>query len=894
MEKLWKAYSKTAVESFLGELSISNSSQPPKGEDYIWKPVGGSISNAANIHTTEVSIAPIIERITNSFDAAIEVKEFEFNKGKQMETALPASPRKAIEQWWQVKGGDTATYSEKLSVADRTKFASSIAEVSLKDSNIENQPTVVIRDSGIGQTPEDFIATLLRLGRSNKITRSHLHGTYGHGGSSSFRFCDYSIILSRRNPVDSKKNVDKIAWTIVRKNNLQQENLKLYDWDEKKVIEIKQPPIYEYLCHKDGKIPFVSGSEFPDFVGTYVAHIEYQAKEWQNLSRGLGYRLFRNYLFDPVLPFRLVDGRDKAEPFERNMFGARSTLEHSEDVAYRNESEETLEGGGKLVFRYWLLYNPKEPSRRPLTNYVERENSRNTIIVTLNGQRHGTLEKSIVSKRCRLPRVADTLLIQVIVDGLNKGMIGELCTSARSQLVQEGSVADLVQDKLIECLTEDLDLAKWETKLSELHAADDESTKEVKRLLDRLIDIGVDLGTGGAEIQRVPQGVGKKTEFNPCDPPTLLRLMIKEDPIEIIKGETRRITLELNAPNKIFRRRKNKGRIWVSSDSDDIVAVIATNQFKDGRLPADISTKQEAEEYVPRKLKFLFEAANLSIPLETERSFVVVPTPKYEPIDPPTELKFLRGNPVELQKGKSNLVSAAFNGSNDILTRPNNPAFLDLSFDYPQVSLVRRIGPHNGKIQFTLKVSDAAKTGDNFTLRAQLRLFDGSILSDERICKIIPEKEKNPKKGDYAETSRPRYDVKRVKKNDWSVFDWTEEDIGEYELKKDDENKDRLYLYVNLDSKPLEDERQRRIRQSQTQNLVERIENKYVAHIAYHLFQQFDEERKEGVYEASVPSTEELMNIQEVTEPEQYEAELKRVARTLILSFRGIADQNED
>ena len=119
-----------------------------------------------------------------------------------MENDLPSSPRNAIERWWDIKNGDTATYSKSISNANRTAFAKSIVEVTLKDSNNDMQPTIVIKDTGIGQAPDDFTSTLLRLGHSNKITRPHLHGTYGHGGSSAFRFCDYTVILSRRNPID--------------------------------------------------------------------------------------------------------------------------------------------------------------------------------------------------------------------------------------------------------------------------------------------------------------------------------------------------------------------------------------------------------------------------------------------------------------------------------------------------------------------------------------------------------------------------------------------------------------------------------------------------------------------------------------------------------------------
>lgn len=894
LEKIRKITSNRATETFLSELSITDSSQLPKGEDYVWRLVGGSISSAANIHTTPVSITPIIERITNSYDAAIEVKEFENNNGNPMENSLPENPRKAVEKWWHIPNGDTATYSKMIPNTERTKFAKSITEVSLRDSGNETQPTIVVQDTGIGQSPDDFSDTLLRLGHSIKMSRSHLHGTYGHGGSSTFRFCDYTIIISRRNPVDLHKDTNWIGWTIVRKNNLKSSNLRLYDWDEKKFCEIKQPPVYEFLCKNDGNIPRVPLTDFPEFVGTYISHIEYQAKEWQNLTRGLGYRLFRNYLFDPVLPFRLADDRENTLDFERNMFGARSTLDGSKDVAYRNESVENLGERGKLVFRYWMLYNEEKPSERPLTNYIERENSRNTIIVTLNGQRHGTLEKSLISKICRLPRVADTLLVQVLVDGLNKMMIGELNTSNRGQLVQESNTTELIQNKLIECLKQDPDLYRWEQRLSELHAIEDESINEVKRLLDQLLDIGIDSGIGGVESHQIPQGVGTNIEFNPCDPPTILDLATKEDPIEIRKGESRSFTFELNAPDDIFRRRIHRGHITQSDNSNEMTFVFATNQFKNGRLPVEVRAKQDAEEYVTHQINFIFDADNLPISLERERSFVIIPQPKYEPVDPPTEFKFLRGNPIELQIGKHNIFSLKFNGTNDILTRLNNPATLDLIYDYPSISLVRRIGPNNGKIQFTLQVKNSAKINDVFKIKAQLKLSEDAILSDERLCRIIPQKEPTQKKGDYTKTSRPNYDLKRIKKENWGILNWNEENIGKHELKKDEADKDCLNLYINVDSLTLENERQRRIRMGHSQNTIDRIDTKYVAHIAYHLFQQFDADRKLGAYDYT-PSTENKQEtIMDLNNPEQIEAELKRVAKTLVLSFRGITDREED
>jgi hypothetical protein len=537
-----------------------------------------------------------------------------------------------------------------------------------------------------------------------------------------------------------------------------------------------------------------------------------------------------------------------------------------------------------------MLYRENEPSNRPLSNYTERENSRNTIIVTLNGQRHGTLEKNLISRICRLPRVAETLIVQVVVDGLNKMLLGELNTSSRGQLVQGSSTTELIQNKLIDCLKKDQGLIEWEKKLSELHSAEDDSIDEVKQILDQLLDVGIDAGIGTQLLNPTPQGVGTTTSYTPSDPPTILDIATKEDPIVIKKGETKRIIIELNAKEDVFKRRNNRGKISYSVNVGGVSVFIVTNQFKDGRLPAEIEATQDSKEYETFQIKFIFDSENLPISLEKERTFIIVPQPIYEPVDPPTELKFMRGDPIELQLGKDNNVSLAFNGPNDILTRLNSPAQLTLNFDYPHCSLIRRMGPNNGRIQYTLHIQNTASINDSFIIKAELKLGE-FILSDQRLCRIIPAREPNPNKGDNIKISRPNYQLKPVRKEDWNKFNWNEENIGLHDLKNDETNRECLFLYVNIDSSTLDKEKQRRIRMAQSQNLVNRIETKYVAHIAYHLFQQFDAERKNGAY--ATPTT--IQN--DVSNPydsEQKEDELKRVAKTLILAFRGITDRGEN
>ncbi len=544
------------VENFINSIDIAGVSEAPGNHKFVWRLLNDSVSNAANIHTTSVTIAPIIERITNGFDAVIQDMEYQKNNGYPIaQKDLPFSPREATNQWFNIPGGDTAIYGAAMKDADRTKMAEGIVTVVLLSSGDPKNPTIVIQDHGIGQRPDDFDRALMSLGRSNKFSFPHLHGTYGHGGSSSYRYCKYSVIISRRDPKTLGGKLDKIGWTIVKR----EEGFSVYDFKAGKTVEIVQPPVYLYLCLADGSTPQipVENNEFEQ--GTRIAHIKYNAKEWENLSRGLGYRLFRNYLFDPVLPFRLIDQRSKP-PFVRNMFGDRSTLETAEDVAYKNQAEEEWPNGGKLVVRYWLLHRDDNPGERPLKNHLERENSQNTIIATLNGQRHGTFEKRIIAKKCRLPRVSDCLFVQVVLDQLPREVKGKIFTSTRMDLVKEGPEIELLEKKLIECFTEDERLREWEEKLGVIRTEDDDSIKAVNKLLEQLIDVGQNVGVGGLQQKQHSVGTGKTNEYAPQDPPTIFKIKAN-NPIEFIKNENKTFHLEINGPDALFSRVKNRGVI---------------------------------------------------------------------------------------------------------------------------------------------------------------------------------------------------------------------------------------------------------------------------------------------------------------------------------------------
>ena len=90
--------------------------------------------------------------------------------------------------------------------------------VSLRGLSLRTDPTIEVRDRGLGIHPDDFSGTILALGQSDKGQKPYLIGMYGQGGSSTFDKCEYTIIVSRRHPDHlTGGQSDQVGWTVVRR-----------------------------------------------------------------------------------------------------------------------------------------------------------------------------------------------------------------------------------------------------------------------------------------------------------------------------------------------------------------------------------------------------------------------------------------------------------------------------------------------------------------------------------------------------------------------------------------------------------------------------------------------------------------------------------------------------
>src|SRR5688572_11025554 len=103
-----------------------------------WVPLGG-IPN--NVHTVEVASDPalaLVERPTNSIDAPLDLKARE-----QRETATP--PPESAKKRGKVPAGGLSTMKE-----DERRQLADLIRVTMIESDVGDQPTIVIQDAGMG------------------------------------------------------------------------------------------------------------------------------------------------------------------------------------------------------------------------------------------------------------------------------------------------------------------------------------------------------------------------------------------------------------------------------------------------------------------------------------------------------------------------------------------------------------------------------------------------------------------------------------------------------------------------------------------------------------------------------------------------------------------------
>jgi len=601
LESLLQANSPSDVEEVLNEAGDSadlNEDDEFGDLGLKWRFYGDSSSNMSTINMSTEPGRSLIERVTNAIDAILE-REMHQRGGEE-----PDSPAEAAKKWF---GRPPSTTDSGIFSWNYNADYDRNIHVSLLDGDDEAKPTIDIKDSGIGIKPEDFPETILSLQAGNKIKKNYLAGAFGQGGSTTFSFCDYTLIVSRH--IDDP---ERVGFTVVRLMELSEE------WDENAWVYLSTEDGVP-SCEVDGDLELYTENENDKKEslknlshGTLVRHFGYRLEDYNSTlspaSTNL-YHFLHRMMFDPLLPFRVVDLREGRYKDEL-VTGTRNRL-----MKLRDQEVDEGDSGTEVVHyqpkemisplsrsepsvgvEYWVIFHWREKKDRMRSwsnnTFVEK---RHPILGTLNGQNQGEMTSRPI-RELDLSMVAKHIVVHIDATDANKEVRRSLFASTR-----EGFKDDIALDAIIDLLQQRMEEDERLNDIERILIDDllteetEETDEEVKNEISQLLqesgfevgeqgivnefgDEGNDNGNGGGG-----GGGGGSTpdpiQTQPFPQVTRFEIVYPDDNLDVPEGGdlTRRVRIETDANYRYDR----EGRISLRTEPS-IVEIASETELEEG------------------------------------------------------------------------------------------------------------------------------------------------------------------------------------------------------------------------------------------------------------------------------------------------------------------------
>jgi hypothetical protein len=609
------------------------------GSELAWAPVGGRKNNRGTIDVSTDSGRSLVERLTNGIDAILEAEHVRHH-------GVPncRSPKEAAVAWIGVPEGGLSS----LSPVQRRSLGQKLA-IRLLPGEGRDSRTIEVRDLGTGLTPQQMPNTILSLNESNKMQKHYVVGVYGQGGSSTFAWARYTLIASRF------VNHPTIGFTLVRFDDLPPEEYKTGN--------------YVYLTQNDSVLQLELPVE--EFVaGTQIKHFGYDLSSYDSpVGPGSLYGLLNRILFDPVLPVWLDN---RIRNYRRIIKGSRNALNGAVDEGDENRRGPELShhipmffvpiaDHGNIGIEYWVLQHPTSENKVPTAAFV---NPGKPIVMTLNGQNHAELSRTLVKKEAALPYLAQRLICHVDCNSLTAQAKRALFASTREE-ARRGLIYNMIEQEVIRVLKSDDELIRLNNEARErgLHERDEATTQEMRREVARLLRIhgievaelvGGEVVEGGRNNDRPTHPRPPRPQPQPIDlhePPTYIRILWDEgEPITFYGDQRRYLRIETDATSSYHdASNAHASRINVIVSSGDVV-LRGTTSLNGGRMraifecPANSNVSAAGTirvELARQGLPTLFDQRNFEIveapPIRPSSRQVSLPPFKILPVDGPTD-----------------------------------------------------------------------------------------------------------------------------------------------------------------------------------------------------------------------------------------------------------------
>jgi hypothetical protein len=435
----------------------------------VWRLYGDRDGNFAVIGNQQSRPeAALVEKIINAVDARL-MNECQSRGIDPKSAQAPTSIRQAVWEFFEDHGDKEFDAGIGGTIQDWTtaRRTEESKQITIASTGKVSCTCLTIADVGEGQTPNRIPDTFLSLEKGNKLRIHFVQGQFNMGGTGVLNFCGtegFQLVISKRNPAvvaamgESDPSSDEWGFTLVRRQRPTSDVVGVKNSMFTYLAPLgadQRPNQGDILRFKAETLPLM-----PEKNQAYAREIKhgsvlklynYDMKGFRGMmlrSDGLLYRL-EPLLPDIALPIRLHECRDgyggHSGSFDTPLSGLSVRLEKGRGENVEDGFPDTVPfvvRGQKMVAKIYAFKAGKADLYR--TNQG--------VLLTVNGQTHGHLPKSIFGrKNVKLGRLADSLLVSVDCSDLSVSAKEDLFMTSRDRL-RDGELGKAVNAEIEDIL----------------------------------------------------------------------------------------------------------------------------------------------------------------------------------------------------------------------------------------------------------------------------------------------------------------------------------------------------------------------------------------------------------------------------------------------------------
>lgn len=520
-----------------------------------WRAYGDNENNFSTVGNQQAAPeAALVEKLINSVDAILMREAL--RAGIDPEEADIPGTAAAVERFFGVSGG----LLTNITPGERTRLAE---DIQLVATGASDNPCYSIIDQGEGQSPDRMPETLLSLAKSNKLRIPFVQGKFNMGSAGALRFCspqhNFQLIISRRDQsiVDSSDQSGRLwGFTILRRVEPQGS---------------VRSSSYRYLA-PGGNVPRFAADAIPALPGpfptayaeplghgTVVKLYQYQLPKTlrTNALLDLNYRLSL-MLPQLALPVRISERRHKYSGHSLEATLAGLSVRLDEDRAGNLEAgfpaSATLKIAGQETRLLIYAFKPGKKER-----YAKREG----IVFAIQGQSHGSIDRSFFSRtHVGMSYLENSLLILADCSSFDARTREDLFMNSRDRLA-ENDLRKGIEENLTELISSHQGLRELRerrrkeelaSRIGDAKPLQDALTDIVKRspVLEKLLISGGKLGNPFRD-----DDAGTTADFKGVRFPTFFRTdkeFSAEKPKHAPCNHRFRVSFHTDAENQYFER----------------------------------------------------------------------------------------------------------------------------------------------------------------------------------------------------------------------------------------------------------------------------------------------------------------------------------------------------